>query len=153
MLGGHLPGVTEVATVGPRCIYEKPHLWYEITLLPSGKKPELVSSLRIKDCLWRNFTSLLPCSLRSSLIFLYDVHAEKFKYFGITVRIQKLFLWIGFYRSVKTCISSRLLSKNLKIKMFLIRVFERRTLFESNWKEVTGEWKKLHSEYIHRLYS
>jgi hypothetical protein len=76
-------------------------------------------------------------------------------------------------------LSSRLLSKNLKIRIYKtitlpvvlygcetwsltlreeprLRVFENRVLrriFGPKWDEVTGEWRKLHNEELHDLYS
>jgi len=78
------------------------------------------------------------------------------------------------YYSVQNLLSSRLLSKNLKIKLFRniilpvswygcetwslsfrngsrLRVFEKRVLrkvFGSKRDEVTGEWRKLHNEEL-----
>jgi hypothetical protein len=76
-------------------------------------------------------------------------------------------------------LSSRLLSKNIKIRIYKtvilpvvlygcetwsltlreehrLRVFENRVLrriFGSKRGEVTGDWRKLHNEELHRLYS
>jgi hypothetical protein len=81
--------------------------------------------------------------------------------------------------SVQGLLSSRLLSKNVKFKIYKtiilpvvlygcetwslivreerrVRVFENRVLrriFDPKRDEVTGEWKKLHSGEIHNLYS
>jgi hypothetical protein len=81
--------------------------------------------------------------------------------------------------SVQSLLSSRLLSKNLKIKIYKmiilpvvlygcetwsltlreehrLRVFENRLLrkiFRLKRDEVTGEWRKLHNEELHDLYS
>jgi len=83
------------------------------------------------------------------------------------------------YHSVHNLLSSRLLSKNLKIKIYRIiilpvvlygceawsltlreerklRVFENmvlRRIFEPRREEVTGEWRRLHNEEINDLYS
>jgi hypothetical protein len=83
------------------------------------------------------------------------------------------------YHSVQTLLSSRLLSKNLKIRIYKtivlpvvlygcetwsltlreehrLRVFENRVLrriFGPKKDEVTGEWKKLHNEELRDLYS
>jgi len=83
------------------------------------------------------------------------------------------------YYSVQNLLSSRLLSKNLKIKIYRTiilpfvlygcetwsltlkeerrqRVFENRVLrrvFGSKRDEVTGEWRKLHNEELRDLYS
>jgi hypothetical protein len=83
------------------------------------------------------------------------------------------------YYSVQSLVSSRLLSKNVKVKIcktiilpvFLygcetwsftlreehrLRVFQNRVLrriFGPKRDEVTGEWMKLHNEELHILYS
>jgi hypothetical protein len=83
------------------------------------------------------------------------------------------------YHSVQNLLSSRLLSKNLKIRTYKIiilplvpygyenlsltlkkeyrlRVFENRVLrriFGSKRDEVTGGWRKLHNEKLRNLYS
>jgi hypothetical protein len=76
-------------------------------------------------------------------------------------------------------LSSRLLSRNVKVKIYKtiilsvvlcgcetwsltlreeyrLRVFENRVLrriFGPKWDDVAGEWRKLHSEELHNLYS
>ena len=83
------------------------------------------------------------------------------------------------YHSVQNILSSRLLSRNLKIKIYRtvilpvvlygcetwsltlweerkLRVFENRVLrkiFGSRREEVTGEWRRLHNEELNDLYS
>jgi len=83
------------------------------------------------------------------------------------------------YHSVQNLLSSRLLSKNLKIKIYRsiilpvvlygceswsltlreerkLRVFENRVLrriFGLRRDEVKGEWRRLHNEELHDLYS
>jgi hypothetical protein len=83
------------------------------------------------------------------------------------------------YRSVQSLLSSRLLSRNVKVKIYKniilpvilygcetwsltlredhrLRVFENRVLkriFEPKRDEVTGEWRKLHNEELRILYS
>jgi hypothetical protein len=83
------------------------------------------------------------------------------------------------YRSVQSLLSSRLLSKNSKIRIYKtimlpvvlygcetwsetvreehrLRVFENRVLrriFEPNRDEVMGKWRKLHNKELHDLYS
>src|SRR5215471_4767172 len=104
---------------------------------------------------------------------------EEFKYRGTTLTDQnsiqeeiksRLKLGNACYHSVQNLLSSRLLSKNLKIKMYRtiilpvvlyecetwsltlreerrLRVFENRVLrrvFGPKRDEVTGEWRKLH---------
>jgi hypothetical protein len=84
-----------------------------------------------------------------------------------------------YYHSVQTLSSSRLLSKNIKIRIYKtvilpvllygcetwsltlkeehrLRVFENkvlRTISEPNRDEVTGGWRKLRNEELHNLYS
>jgi hypothetical protein len=82
------------------------------------------------------------------------------------------------YHSVQSLSSTRLLSRNVKVKIYKtiilpvlcgcetwsltlreenrLRVFENRILrriFGTNRDEVTGEWRKLHNEELHILYS
>jgi hypothetical protein len=80
------------------------------------------------------------------------------------------------YHTVQGLLSSRLLSRNLKVKIYKIiilpvvlygcetwsltlraqNLFENRLLrriFRSKRNEVTGEWRKLHNEELHNLYS
>jgi hypothetical protein len=83
------------------------------------------------------------------------------------------------YHSVQSLLSSRLLSRNVKVKMYKtiilpvvlcgcetwsltpreerrLRVFENRVLrriFGPKRDEVTGEWRKLHNEELHTFYS
>jgi hypothetical protein len=75
------------------------------------------------------------------------------------------------YHSVQKFLSSRLLSKNLKIRIYKtinltvvlygretwsLRVFEHRVLrriFGQKRDEVTGDWRKLHNEELHILLS
>ena len=113
---------------------------------------------------------------------------EEFKYLGTTLTnknsIQeeiksKLKLGNACYYSVQNLLSSRLLSKKLKIKIYRtiilpvvlygcetwsltlreecrLRVFENRVLsrvFGPKRDEVTGEWRKLHNEELSDLYS
>jgi hypothetical protein len=113
---------------------------------------------------------------------------KEFKYLGTTLTDQnfiqeeiesRLKLGNACYYSVQNLLSSRLLSKNLKIKLYRsiilpvvlygcetwsltlreehrLRVFENRVLrrvFGSKRDEVTGEWRKLHTEELNDLYS
>jgi hypothetical protein len=83
------------------------------------------------------------------------------------------------YHSVQSLLSSRLLSRNVKVRIYKttilpvvlyecetwsltlreghrLRVFEKRGLrriFGPRRDEVTGEWRKLHGEELHNLYS
>jgi hypothetical protein len=113
---------------------------------------------------------------------------EEFKYLGMTLTDQntiqeeiksRLKLGNACYYSVQDLLSSRLLSKNLKIKIYRIiilpvvlygretssptlmeegglRVFQNRVLrrvLGPKRDEVTGEWRKLHNEELNDLYS
>ena len=113
---------------------------------------------------------------------------EEFKYLGVTLTDQnsiqeeikrRLKLGNACYHSVQNLLSSRLLSKNLKIKIYRtiilpvvlygceawsltlreehrLRVFENRVLrrvFGPKRDEVTGEWRKLHNEELNDLYN
>jgi hypothetical protein len=109
---------------------------------------------------------------------------SQLKYLGSTVTdenlIQKeikrrLISGIACYHSVQNLLSSRLLSKNLKIRInktiilpvvlygsltlreeHRLRVFENRVLrriFGTKRNEVTWKWRKLHNEKLHDLYS
>ena len=112
---------------------------------------------------------------------------EEFKYLGTTITdlnsIQeeiksRLNLGNACYHSVQNLLSSRLISKNLKIKIYRtiilpvvlygcetwsltlreecrLNVFENRVLrkiFGPKRAEVTGEWRKLHNEELNDLY-
>jgi hypothetical protein len=114
--------------------------------------------------------------------------AEEFKYLGTTLTNQnsihaelksRLKLGDACYYSVQNLLSSRLLSKNLKIKIYRtiilpvvlygceawsltlreecrLKVFENRMLrsvFGSKRDEETGEWRKLQNEELNDLYS
>jgi hypothetical protein len=96
----------------------------------------------------------------------------KFKYLGLNSGN-------ACYHSVQSLLSSRLLSRNVKVKIHKtiillvvlygcetwslklreehrLRVFENRVLrriFGPKKDEVTGEWRKLHNEELHNLYS
>jgi len=109
---------------------------------------------------------------------------EQFKYLGTTLTNQnsiqeeiksRLKAGNACYHSVQNIVSSRLLSKNIKIKIYRtiispfvlyacetwsltlkeeigLRVFENRTLrrtFGPKRDEITGEWRKLHEEELY----
>ena len=110
---------------------------------------------------------------------------EEFKYLGTTLTNQnsiaeeiknRLKSGNACYHSVQNLLSSRLLSKNLKIKMYRtvilpvvlfgcetwsltlreerkLRVFENRRIFGPRSDEVTGEWRRWHNEELNDLYS
>jgi hypothetical protein len=85
----------------------------------------------------------------------------------------------AFFFSVQNLLSSSLLSKNVKIKIYItiilpvvlygceswsltlreecrLRVFENKVLRRISWpkrNEVTGEWRRLHNKELHALYS
>jgi hypothetical protein len=110
---------------------------------------------------------------------------EEFKYLGITLTrdnsIQeeiksRLKSGNACYHSVQSLLSSSLLSKNFKIKIYItiilpvvlygcetwsltlreerrLRVIENRVLRRIFGPEVTGEWRRLHNEELINLYS
>jgi hypothetical protein len=96
-----------------------------------------------------------------------------------TNRLSRLNSVNACYHSVQSLLSSHLLSSNVKVKLYKtiihpvvlygcetwsltlreehrLRVFENRVLrkiFGPKRDEVMGEWRKLHSEELHNLYS
>ncbi|KAJ4446097.1 hypothetical protein ANN_12789 [Periplaneta americana] len=113
---------------------------------------------------------------------------EKFKYLGATVTNvndtreeikRRINMGNACYYSVEKLLSSSLLSKNLKVRIYKtvilpvvlygcetwtltlreehrLRVFENKVLrkiFGTKRDEVTGEWRKLHNTELHALYS
>ena len=113
---------------------------------------------------------------------------EEFKYLGTTLTNQnsiaeeiksRLRSGNACYHSVQNLLSSRMLSKNLKVKIYRtiilsvvmygceawslilreerkLRVFENmvlRRIFVPRRYEVTGEWRRLHNEELSDLYS
>jgi hypothetical protein len=115
-------------------------------------------------------------------------NVSQFKYLGTTVTNQnliqeeikgKLISGNACYHSVQNLLSSRLLSKNVKVRIYKtinfpvvlcgcetwsltvreehkLRVYENRVLrriFEPKRGGVTGGWRKLNNEELHNLYS
>jgi hypothetical protein len=106
-------------------------------------------------------------------------NAVQFRYLGTTITNQNLIqeeikrrLNSGNarYHSVQNLLSSRLLSKNVKIILPVVlygcetwsltlreehrlRVLENRGIFRRKRDEVTGDWRKVHNEELHNLSS
>ena len=113
---------------------------------------------------------------------------EKFRYLGVTVTNtndireeikRRLNMGNACYYSLEKILSSRLLSKKLKLKTYTtiilpvvlygcetrsltlkeehrLRVFENKVLrkiFGAKKDEITGEWRKLHNTELHAFYS
>ncbi|KAJ4440720.1 hypothetical protein ANN_08868 [Periplaneta americana] len=113
---------------------------------------------------------------------------EKFKYLGATVTNindtreeikRRINMGNACYYSVEKLLTSSLLSKNLKVRIYItvilpvvlygcetwtltlreehrLRVFENKVLgkiFGAKRDEATGEWRKLHNAELHALYS
>jgi hypothetical protein len=86
-------------------------------------------------------------------------NVSQFKYLGTTVTDQNLIQEEikrrlnsdnACYHSVQNLLSSRLLSKTLKIGIYKTIILP---VVLYGWDEVTGEWRKLHNEELHDLYS
>ena len=115
-------------------------------------------------------------------------NVEKFRYLGVTVKNtndireeikRRINMGNACYYSLEKILSSRLLSKKLKVKTYKtiilpavlyacetwsftlrekhrLRVFENKVLrkiFGAKKDEITGEWRKLHMAELHALYS
>ncbi|KAJ4442563.1 hypothetical protein ANN_04150 [Periplaneta americana] len=129
--------------------------------------------------------------LRNGTIKIGDLsfeEVEKFKYLGSTITNindtreeikRRINMGNACYYSVEKLLSSSLLSKNLKVRIYKtvilpvvlygcetwtltlreeqrLRVFENevlRKIFGAKRDEVTGEWRKLHSTELHALYT
>ncbi|KAJ4437185.1 hypothetical protein ANN_17320 [Periplaneta americana] len=136
------------------------------------------------------FTAVLNI-VRNGNIKIGDLSSEeveKFKYLGATVTNindtreeikRRINMGNACYYSVEKLLSSSLLSKNLKVRIYKtvilpvllygcetwtltlreehrFRVFENKVLrkiFGAKRDEVTGEWRKLHNTELHALYS
>ncbi|KAJ4431742.1 hypothetical protein ANN_20345 [Periplaneta americana] len=126
--------------------------------------------------------------VRNGNIKIGNLSFEKFKYLGATVTNindtleemkHRINMGNACYYSVEKLLSSNLLSKNLKVRIYKtvilpvvlygcetwtltlreeqrLRVFENtvlRKIFGAKRDEVTGEWRKLHNTELHALYS
>jgi len=113
------------------------------------------------------------------IILLYYITNLKNQNYIVEEIMRRLSSGNAFYHSVQNLLSSRLLSKNLKIKIYRtvilpvifygcetwsltlrgewkLRVFENmvlRRIFGPMRDEVTGEWRRLHKEEPNDLYS
>ncbi|KAJ4448767.1 hypothetical protein ANN_00158 [Periplaneta americana] len=125
---------------------------------------------------------------RKRQTFVAREEVEKFKYLGATVTNvndireeikHRINMGNACYYSVEKLLSSSLLKKNLKVRIYKtvilpvvlygcetwtltlreehrLRVFENKVLrkiFGAKKDEVTGEWRKLHNTELHALYS
>jgi hypothetical protein len=107
------------------------------------------------------------------------LHSQKSNKNKIFFKFTFVLAAVPRHRSVHSLLSSRLLSRNLKVKIYKttilpvvlygcetwsvtlrevhrLRVFENRVLrgiFGTKRDEVTGEWRKLHRRELHNLYS
>ena len=101
---------------------------------------------------------------------------EKFKYLGVTVTNtndisqeikRRINMGNACYYSFETILSSRLLSKKLKVNTYKTTVLyyrfyckiryaiieELRKIFGAKGEQITGEWRKLHNAELYALYS
>ncbi|KAJ4427457.1 hypothetical protein ANN_25102 [Periplaneta americana] len=157
----------------------KPHCQAEVEVQSISKRLKLLPLYELK----RNRKTLL-----SYETVLVSSQVEKFKYLGATVTNvndtreeikRRINMGNACYYSVEKLLSSSLLSKNLKVRIYKtvilpvllygcetwtltlreehrLRVFENKVLrkiFGAKRDEVTGEWRKLHNTELHALYS
>ncbi|KAJ4434303.1 hypothetical protein ANN_22857 [Periplaneta americana] len=134
---------------------------------------------------WRAY---VRAAMNLRVLYMPYVKVEKFKYLGATVTNindtrdeikHRINMGIACYYSVEKLLSSSLLSKNLKVRIYKtvilplvlygcetwiltlrgehrLRVFENKVLkkiFGVKRDKVTGEWRKLHNTELHALYS
>jgi hypothetical protein len=144
--------------------------------------PKKTMYMLVSRCLKAGQTQSIKIRNRS-----FEIVA-KFKYLGTTLTDQnciheeiksRLNSGNACYHSVQSRLSSRLLSRNVKVKIYKtiilpvvlygcetwsvtlreeyrLRVFENRVLrriLGPKRNEVMGEWRKLHNEELHNLYS
>jgi hypothetical protein len=157
------------------------------SLLDASKEVSLkVNSEKTKYMLMSCYKTGQNHSIKLANRSFEDV--AKFKYMRTTLTDQscmnkeiksRLNLGNACYHSVQSLLSSHLLFRNVKVKIYKtiilpvvlygcetwsltireehrLRVFENRVLrriFGQKRDEVTGEWRKLHSEELHILYS
>ena len=125
----------------------------------------------VKQCRLVSTAVRARCSENNQLLYVMHVRPEEIK--------SRLRSGNACYHSVQNLLSSRLLSKNIKIKIYRtiilpvvlygcetwsltlrekreLRVFENmvlRRVYGPRSDEVTGEWRRLHNEELNDLYS
>ncbi|KAJ4425841.1 hypothetical protein ANN_27467 [Periplaneta americana] len=151
--------------------------------------------IKFEEIKFPNNFAMVKCEIenivRNGNIKIGDLsfeEVEKFKYLGATVTNindtreemkRRINMGNACYYSVEKLLSSSLLSKNLKVRIYKtvilpvllygcetwtltlreehrLRVFENKVLrkiFGAKRDEVTGEWRKLHNTELHALYS
>ncbi|KAJ4425726.1 hypothetical protein ANN_27922 [Periplaneta americana] len=159
----------------------------ETELKSSASMEKGLEILRDEYINWRSIMNIV----RIGNIKIGDLsfeEMEKFKYLGATVTNindtreeikRRINMGNACYYSVEKLLSSSLLSKNLKVRIYKtvilpvllygcdtwtltlreehrLRMFENKVLrkiFGAKRDEVTGEWRKLHNTELHALYS
>ncbi|KAJ4425701.1 hypothetical protein ANN_27897 [Periplaneta americana] len=155
---------------------------------PEGKRPLGRPRRRWEDNIKMDLRENI---VRNGTIKIGDLsfeEVEKFKYLGATVTNlndtreeikRRINMGNACYYSVEKLLSSSLLSKSLKVRIYKtvilpvllygcetwtltlreeqrLRVFENKVLrkiFGAKREEVTGEWRKLHNAELHALYT